>query len=111
MTAHLPLAADLDVTEAPATDPVADGHTCDCHEAESADPELDARLIPRAVRHAAIFGALDAVGLGHALVLVAPHDPLPMLAQLEERQPGAFTVEYLQRGPDRWRLRLSRHAR
>lgn len=113
MTAHLPLAEDEATTAAHGAhdaERAADGHTCNCHEAETSDPELDARLIPHAVRHAAIFGALDAVGLGHALVLVAPHDPLPMLAQLEQRQPGAFAIEYLQRGPDAWRLRLSRRT-
>lgn len=106
MTAHLPLADD-DVATPEATE-ATDDHTCGCHEAETADPELDARPIPHAVRHAAIFGALDAVALGHAMVLVAPHDPLPMLAQLEQRQPGAFAIEYLQRGPDAWRLRFTR---
>ncbi|HSK23981.1 MAG TPA: DUF2249 domain-containing protein [Egicoccus sp.] len=113
MTAHLPLAEDEATTAAHGnheSDGTAEAHTCNCHEAETSDPELDARLIPHAVRHAAIFGALDAVGLGHALVLVAPHDPLPMLAQLEQRQPGAFEISYLQRGPDAWRLRLSRRT-
>jgi uncharacterized protein (DUF2249 family) len=113
MTAHLPLAEDEATTAVDGTresGQAAEAHTCKCHEAETSDPELDARLIPHEVRHAAIFGALDAVGLGHALVLVAPHDPLPMLAQLEQRQPGAFAIEYLQRGPDAWRLRLSRRT-
>lgn len=109
MTAHLPL-ADAESATSHEVGEAVEGHTCDCHEAETADPELDARLIPHAVRHAAIFATLDAVGLGHALVLVAPHDPLPMLAQLEQRQPGAFAIEYLQRGPDAWRLRLSRQS-
>ena len=51
---------------------------------------------------------LDAVGEGGGLVLVAPHDPLPLLRQLEERHPGTFTVDYLQRGPEAWRLQLVR---
>lgn len=87
-----------------------DGHTCGCHDTEDAVPELDAREIPHAIRHATIFGALDAVRPGSALVLVAPHDPLPLLAQLEQRQPGAFEVSYLERGPEAWRLRLARCA-
>ncbi|WP_406010372.1 DUF2249 domain-containing protein [Streptomyces sp. NBC_00637] len=44
---------------------------------------------------------------GAASSLVAPDDPLPLLAQIEQRSPGAFTVEYLERGPETWRLRLS----
>lgn len=86
------------------------GHACGCHDEPAETPELDARAIPHAVRHATIFGALDAIAPGADLILVAPHDPLPLLAQLEQRAPGAFAVDYLQRGPDAWRLRLSRSS-
>lgn len=86
------------------------GHGCRCHDEPAGTPELDARLIPHAIRHATIFGALDAIAPGADLVLVAPHDPLPLLAQLEPRAPGVFGVDYLQRGPEAWRLRLSRRA-
>jgi uncharacterized protein (DUF2249 family) len=41
-------------------------------------------------------------------VLVAPHDPLPLLRELEEREPGAFTVGYDARGPETWDVRLAR---
>jgi uncharacterized protein (DUF2249 family) len=103
-------AADAEpAPEAPAD---AGGHRCGCHEAEEAGhPELDARAIPHAIRHATIFGALDAVAPGGALVLVAPHDPLPLLAQVADRYHGAFAVEYLERGPEVWRLLLSRAGR
>ena len=81
------------------------GPGCGCG-AEHPDgpPELDARSIPHAIRHATIFGALDAVPDGGRMVLVAPHDPVPLLAQLEERAPGRFEVTYLERGPEAWRL-------
>jgi uncharacterized protein (DUF2249 family) len=38
------------------------------------------------------------------MVLVAPHDPLPLLAQIESRSPGLFSVDYLERGPEAWRI-------
>ncbi|QNE74302.1 DUF2249 domain-containing protein [Streptomyces finlayi] len=84
------------------------GGVCGCgDEEEEAEPELDVREVPHALRHATVFGALDAVPAGTAMVLVAPHDPLPLLAQIEQRGPGTFSVEYLERGPEVWRLRLS----
>ena len=87
------------------------GHECTCGEVDGPElPELDARTIPHAIRHATIFGALDGVSRGQGLVLVASHDPLPLLAQLEQRSPGAFDVDYLDRGPDAWRLLLMRKA-
>ncbi len=87
------------------------GHSCTCGEVDGPGfPELDARQVPHAIRHATIFGALDAVSDGGGLVLVAPHDPLPLLAQVEQRYAGAFSVEYLERGPEAWRLQLVRRT-
>lgn len=74
---------------------------------EPAYVELDVRNVPHAIRHATVFGALDAIGAGEGLILVAPHDPLPLLAQVEHRTPGRFTVSYLDRGPEAWRLQFS----
>jgi uncharacterized protein (DUF2249 family) len=86
-------------------------HTCGCHdEVEQGYPELDARQIPHAIRHATIFGALSGVGIGQGLVLVAPHDPLPLLDQVRDRYGDAFEIDYLERGPDAWRLCFVRRA-
>lgn len=86
------------------------GGQCGCGHDDPAGvlPELDARLVPHAIRHGAIFGALDAVGAGGGMILVAPHDPLPLLAQVEERSPGVFSVDYVERGPEAWRVRFIR---
>ncbi|GAA2108590.1 hypothetical protein GCM10009841_29180 [Microlunatus panaciterrae] len=85
------------------------GHTCGCGEVDpDGFPELDARVVPHAIRHATIFGALDGIRPGSGLILVAPHDPKPLLAQIEQRQPGAFQVAYLEQGPERWRLAFTR---
>src|SRR3954452_553986 len=78
--------------------------TCGCGDAHGAEPELDARSLPHAVRHAAILGAVDGLPPGGAFVLIAPHDPVPLLAQLRKREGAAVSVEYLQSGPESWRL-------
>lgn len=84
-------------------------HTCNCGTENSSEfPELDATLIPHAVRHAAIFGALDSLQVGGGMVLLAPHKPLPLLAQIETRTPGAFEVTFLQEGPDIWHVQFVR---
>ena len=81
------------------------GHACACGETDGPGyPELDVRQVPHAIRHATVFGALETVEPGGGLVLVAPHDPLPLLAQVSERFDGRFAVEYVERGPDTWRL-------
>ncbi|MHA7135561.1 DUF2249 domain-containing protein [Oerskovia turbata] len=90
--------------------PAAAGHSCGCggHDDAGALPVLDARAVPHAIRHATIFGALDAVAPGAGMVLLAPHDPLPLLAQVDARWPGTFTVDYLERGPETWALAFTR---
>lgn len=93
---------------APAMDAASDAGADTRADARADLPVLDATVIPHAVRHATIFGALDAVEEGGGLVLVAPHDPLPLLAQIEGRHPGRFTVEYLRRGPETWHLAFTR---
>ncbi|MER6530023.1 DUF2249 domain-containing protein [Streptomyces sp. NPDC001508] len=84
------------------------GGACGCGGSDETEvPELDVRDVPHSLRHATVFGAIAAVPSGRAMVLVAPHDPLPLLGQIEDRHPGAFAVEYLQRGPQAWRLLLT----
>jgi len=60
---------------------------------------FDARGISRRFRHAAIFGALDALHPGEAMRFVNDHDPLPLLAQLQERYGELLSIEYRQREP------------
>ncbi len=84
------------------------GGSCACGGSDDADvPELDVREVPHALRHATVFGALGAVKAGRSMLLVAPHDPLPLLRQIEDRNPGVFAVEYQERGPEAWRLLLT----
>ncbi|WP_163276049.1 DUF2249 domain-containing protein [Cellulomonas iranensis] len=90
------------------TAPEPAGHTCGCGGHDEADPVLDVRTIPHAIRHATVFGAFDAIAPGAALVIVAPHAPRPLLAQLADRAP--IDVEYLVEGPEAWHVRITRHA-
>ncbi|MCZ4078690.1 DUF2249 domain-containing protein [Rhodococcus sp. H36-A4] len=86
-------------------------HVCECGVVDEPElPELDVRTVPHAIRHATVFGALDALHAGAGMILIAPHDPLPLLAQIEQRTPGRFEVSYLERGPQAWRLQLSNTA-
>ena len=60
---------------------------------------FDARGIGKRFRHAAIFGALDALQPGEAMRFVNDHDPLPLLRQLGERYGDLLAVQYVQREP------------
>ena len=81
---------------------------CACGHENESEIVLDVRQIPHAIRHATIFGALGAIAPGVSIDLVADHNPLPLLAQLEQRSPGEFAVSYLEDGPEQWKLHLTR---
>lgn len=98
--------AETTRTELPVTETA---HSCGCGCSDEAGaPELDVRAIPHAIRHATVFGALSAIKPGGAMILVAPHNPLPLLAQIAEREGGTISVDYLDEGPEAWRLKLTR---
>ena len=60
---------------------------------------FDARGIAKRFRHAAIFGALDALLPGETMRFCNDHDPLPLLAQIEARYGDDVGIAYVQREP------------
>jgi uncharacterized protein (DUF2249 family) len=60
---------------------------------------FDARGVAKRFRHAAIFGALDALTPGETMRFVNDHDPLPLLQQLQARYGDDVSIEYQQREP------------
>ena len=77
---------------------------CTCGEVDEDLPELDVQTIPHAVRHAAIFGAIESLRPGSAMVISATHDPVPLLTQLSAKHGDAYHTRYLDEGPERWRI-------
>ncbi|RIK15073.1 MAG: hypothetical protein DCC50_09235 [Acidobacteria bacterium] len=90
--------------------PITEKSSCGCGEHDADIPALDARQIPHAIRHATIFGALGGLRHGQQMDLVAPHDPLPLLGQIRQLHGESVTWDYLERGPEAWTLRFTRHA-
>ncbi|HEU0188284.1 MAG TPA: DUF2249 domain-containing protein, partial [Gallionellaceae bacterium] len=58
-----------------------------------------ARGIAKRFRHAAIFGALDALTPGETMRFVNDHDPLPLLSQLQQRYADSVAIQYVTREP------------
>ena len=58
---------------------------------------FDARGVAKRFRHAAIFGALDSLRPGETMRFANDHDPLPLLAQIEQRYGRRVSIEYRQR--------------
>jgi uncharacterized protein (DUF2249 family)/quercetin dioxygenase-like cupin family protein len=84
-----------------------DPTACTCGEVDGLDyPELDVREVPHAIRHATVFGALNSLDPNQGLVLIAGHDPLPLLAQIRQLTGDRYEVTYLERGPEAWSLQF-----
>lgn len=105
MTQHIEIHHSRD-----AAAPQASNSGCACGGHDDALPELDVQTIPHAVRHAAIFGAIESLAQGAGLIISATHDPVPLLTQLRDRHGDAFATRSLDEGPERWRI-LIRNAR
>jgi len=74
----------------------------------STDPRLDVRNEPPARRHDLILGTYKDLEPGAGFELVNDHDPKPLWYQFEAEFTGQFTWDYLESGPDVWRVRIGR---
>ena len=72
------------------------------------DPELDVRDHPPARRHDMILSTYEELRGGAGFVLVNDHDPKPLYYQFAAEYPDQFTWEYLESGPEIWRVRIGR---
>jgi uncharacterized protein (DUF2249 family) len=71
-------------------------HACGQPTPEALYP-FDARGIAKRFRHAAIFGAFDALIGGETMRFCNDHDPLPLLEQLRTRYGKTIAISYVQR--------------
>ena len=72
------------------------------------DRGLDVRPIPPRQKHPSIFNTFDALDSGEHFILVNDHDPVPLRHQFQFEREGQFEWEYLEQGPEVWRVKISR---
>ena len=71
--------------------------------------ELVIHSIPRVVRHAVLFAAVDNLPVGENIQICAPHQPEPLFAHLQDSEQH-YRVETLEVGPVDRRYRITRLA-
>jgi uncharacterized protein (DUF2249 family)/DNA-binding transcriptional MerR regulator len=69
---------------------------------------LDVRHMPPRLRHPTIFARWKALDAGTSFTLCNDHDPKPLYYQFEALHAGEFDWEYLEDGPEVWRVRIGR---
>lgn len=69
---------------------------------------FDVRPIPCRVKHAQIFQRWLDLPVGEFFVLLNDHDPVPLRYQFDAEFSGAFSWEYLEKGPDDFRVKITK---
>lgn len=69
---------------------------------------LDVRpIIPRE-KHPAIFAMFNSLRSGEAMQLINDHDPKPLYYQMEAENSGQFEWEYIEQGPEIWKVNIKK---
>lgn len=70
--------------------------------------KVDARLYEPKDKHPKIFETFDALKKGEKMELINDHDPKPLYYQMEAERSGQFEWEYLEEGPEIWRVSIKK---
>ena len=69
---------------------------------------LDVTLLEPRLKHSTIFARFDALPEGERLTIHNDHDPKPLYYQLLGERGDVFTWEYLEQGPQWWKVRIGK---
>lgn len=69
---------------------------------------IDVRTIVPRERHPLIFDTFHKLGAGESFLLVNDHDPKPLYYQFKAELGEAFQWDYLEQGPEVWKVRIGR---
>lgn len=71
---------------------------------------IDVRTIIPRERHPLIFKTFHKLGPGESFLLVNDHDPKPLYYQFQAELGQPFQWEYLENGPEVWKVRVGKSA-
>ena len=72
------------------------------------DQKLDVRSEIPMRRHELIFETFHGLAGGQGFELINDHDPKPLYYQFAAEHAGEFTWDYLESGPEVWRVRIGK---
>ncbi len=93
------------ILDATLLDPSVDSKTVENTEKENI---LNVTLIEPKLKHPTIFVKFDELNAGESLTIHNDHDPKPLYYQLLGERGNIFTWEYLEEGPQLWRVKISK---
>ncbi len=69
---------------------------------------LNVTLLEPRQKHPTIFVRFDELAQGESLTIYNDHDPKPLYYQLLGERGNIFTWEYLEQGPESWKVKISK---
>jgi regulator of cell morphogenesis and NO signaling len=72
---------------------------------------LDVTLLEPRVKHPTIFQRYDDLAEGESLIIHNDHDPKPLYYQLLGERGNVFTWEYLEQGPEWFRIKIRKNVK
>lgn len=71
---------------------------------------LDVTVIEPRYKHPTIFARFDELKPGENFTILNDHDPKPLYYSLIAERGEIFSWEYLEQGPDRWKVKISKKS-
>jgi uncharacterized protein (DUF2249 family) len=72
------------------------------------DKTMDVRPIPCSIKHGMIMKRWFELATGDHFILLNDHDPVPLYYQFQAQFGNAFSWEYVERGPEDFRVRITK---
>ena len=72
------------------------------------DRVMDVRPIPCSTKHGLIIRTWLDLAVDDHFVLLNDHDPVPLHYQFAAQWPGAFSWEHVVKGPDEFRVKITK---
>jgi uncharacterized protein (DUF2249 family) len=69
---------------------------------------VNATEYPPQLKHKVIFETFNKLQPAEAMLLINDHDPMPLRFQFESMHKDAFTWEYLEQGPDVFKVKIGK---
>lgn len=69
---------------------------------------FDLRPFPPAKRHEMVFNAFEDLKPGESFEFINDHDPRPLYYQMEAESKVPFKWDYLTKGPEEWKIKVSK---
>ena len=69
---------------------------------------LNVTVIEPRLKHPTVFARFDELKSGEILTLQNDHDPKPLYYQLAGERGDIFTWDYLEQGPEWWKVKITK---